>query len=220
MVALFVAITFVLFIVIDILVLKAQRKKHPAFQTSLTAVFNKKSFNFPEKIFVSPGHTWAKVLQDGLVKIGIDDFAVKALGKISITDIAQKDTIIKRGDVILQAAFGRKKVAFRSPLEGIIKSVNSDIIGKLVTDPYNTNWGLVVAPSKGEENFKYLKTGDELVKWLKEEVTRLKDFLSSNMPKLELAGATMHDGGNIVEGAVSNINEEGIHDFEKEFLTF
>jgi glycine cleavage system H lipoate-binding protein len=200
--------------------LKAQRKKHPAFDLSPIAVFNKSSLLYPEKFFVSPGHTWAQILQDGLVKIGIDDFVLKALGKLSIADLAKENTIVKKGDIVLQGTFGRKKVAFRSPIDGVVKTANKEIIGKLVNDPYKKSWGLIISPTNIEENFKSLKSGNELVEWLKEEFIRLKDFLSISMPKLELAGVTMHDGGNIVEGAVANINEDGVHDFEKEFLTF
>jgi len=220
MTALFVVFTFVLFIIIDIIVLKAQRKKHPAFDLSPIVVFNKSSLLHPEKFFVSSGHTWAQILQDGLVKIGIDDFVLKALGKLSIIDIAKENTVVKKGDIVLQGAFGRKRVTFRSPIDGVVKTANKEIIGKLVNDPYKKNWGLILAPTNIEENFKSLKSGKELVEWLKEEFIRLKDFLSISIPKLELPGVTMHDGGNIVEGAVANINEEGVHNFEKEFLTF
>jgi glycine cleavage system H lipoate-binding protein len=219
MTALFVVLTFILFILIDILVLRAQKKKHPAFDQSSVAVFNKRSFILPERLYISPGHTWVQKLSDGLVKIGIDDFALKALGELSIINLMKENTNIKKGDVALQAAFGRKKISFRSPIDGVVKSENKEIVGKLLNDPYKKGWGLIISPTNLEENLKSLRTGDEVVKWLKGEFIRLKDFLSLNMPKLELTGVTMQDGGNIVEGAVANINEEGIQNFEKEFLT-
>ncbi len=219
MVALFVAITFILFIVIDIFVLKVQRKKHPALVNSAYSVFNKKSFHLPEGILVSKGHTWAKILKDGLVEIGIDDFATKALGKLSIISLAKEGTEIKSGDIIFQAAVGRKGIKFRSPVDGYIKTANSDLIGKILDNPYG-NWGITVIPAGIEKNKINLFEGKQLTEWLKNEMERLKDFLSLNSAKVELAGVTMHDGGNIMEGAVANINEDGIQSFEKEFLTF
>lgn len=41
---------------------------------------NTQGFSIPGGIFVSEGHTWASVGQDGDVRIGIDDFAKKAIG--------------------------------------------------------------------------------------------------------------------------------------------
>jgi glycine cleavage system H lipoate-binding protein len=220
MTALFVVLTFVLFIIIDILVLKFQKKKHPAFENAPISVFNKKGLLFPENILISKGHTWVQILQGGLVKIGIDDFVMKALGKLSIIDIVKENTVVKKGDIIFQGAVGRKRVSFRSPIEGTIKMVNKETIGKLLNDPYENSWGIILSPINMEENLNTLKSGNELTEWLRSEFIRLKEFLSNRIPKLELAGATMHDGGNIIEGAVSNISEDGIQDFEKEFLTY
>jgi glycine cleavage system H lipoate-binding protein len=220
MTALFVVFTFILFILADILVLRMQNKKHPAFENSPISVFNKKNISFPKAIHISKGHTWAKLLKDGFIKIGIDDFVIKALGKISIINIVNENTNIKKGDIVFQGAVGSERVSFRSPIEGTIKTVNKKIIGKIISDPYENDWGLVLSPSGNQENFKSLKSGDELAKWLKDEFIRLKDFLSKNQPKLELVGTTYYDGGNIVEGAVAKISEDGIQDFEKEFLVF
>ncbi len=219
MVALFVAITFILFIAVDILILKAQRKKHPALYNPEYSVFNKRSFHLPAELLLSKGHTWIKVLKDGIVEVGIDDFITKALGKLSVINLAKEGTEIKTGDVILQAVIDKKSINFRSPINGLVKKVNSSLIGQTIEDPY-TNWGITVIPAGIEKDKNNLMEGKQLADWLRNEVVRLKDFLSLHSPKEGLVGITMHDGGNIVEGAVSNIDEKGLEDFEKEFLTF
>jgi len=219
MVALFVAITFILFIAVDILILKAQRKKHPALYNPEYSVFNKRSFHLPAELLLSKGHTWIKILKDGIVEVGIDDFITKALGKLSVINLAKEGAEIKTGDVILQAVIDKKSINFRSPINGLVKKVNSSLIGQTIEDPY-TNWGITVIPAGIEKDKNNLMEGKQLADWLRNEVVRLKDFLSLHTPKVGLAGVTMHDGGNIVEGAVANIDEKGIEDFEKEFLTF
>ncbi|MGE5400295.1 MAG: hypothetical protein ACM3S2_07815 [Ignavibacteriales bacterium] len=220
MVALFVVLTFVLFIVVDIFVLKAQRKSHPALTKSPGAVFNKGSISHPELVYVSKGHTWIQPLTDGTARVGIDDFVLKALGKLSITKIAPEQSRVKRGETILEGTCGNTSVSFRSPVDGTVKSVNKGILNKTLSEPYQSGWGLVISLSNWEGNLKDLKTGTTLNSWLKDEVSRLKDFLAVSSLKPELAGITMHDGGNIVEGAVSNIDAESMKNFEKEFLTF
>jgi len=219
MVAVFVVITFIVFILADIFILKAQKKKHPAFEPSSSPVFNKRTLVLPQGIFISPGHTWALVNKDGTADIGIDDMIFKALGKISISDIAGQGDLVKKGDVILKGIAGGKSFSFRSPFNGIIQKVNSDLIGKEVSDPYS-NWTVQLKPSRYNEDVKDLKTGPKLVDWLNHEFNRFKEFLNANLMKPELVGHTMLDGGNIVEGAVAQIDMDAQNKFEQEFLTF
>lgn len=220
MVALFVLFTFIIFIVVDIVVLKLQKKNHPAFEETVTkAVFNKKSILVPENIYISKGHTWVEQLKDGSAKIGIDDLVMKALGRITLANITEEGKRIKYGDVILSGNLDGKKFNFRSPVDGVVKTINKDLSAKQIDNPYK-EWGLTVEPENLGKNLKNLKSGDELIHWLKDEFNKLKEFLGSYPIKPELAGITMHDGGNIVEGAVANINNEGLEKFETEFLTF
>jgi len=55
---------------------------------------------------------------------------------------------------------------------------------------------------------------------MKSEFRRLKDFLSFNSFKAEPIGATMYDGGNVVEGVVSDFDDDLVVEFEENFLTF
>lgn len=220
MVAIFVLLTFITFIVIDHIVLKLQNKKHPAFiDNTPKAVFNKGSIFSPENVFVSRGHTWAELLKDGTVKIGIDDIIVKALGKFKLNFISGEGTVVKQGDAVINGTFNGVNFKFRTPVDGKIKKINNDLTGKFIDDPFS-QWGIIVEPDNFEKNKKSLKTGEELSKWLKDEFSRLKDFLGHHPVKPELAGITMHDGGNIIEGALVNVSSEGLKSFETEFLTF
>ena len=223
MVAIFVLITFLLFIGIDFLVLKAQRKKHPALQTSSTiadiAVFTKEMFRAPLDIFLSKGHTWAQKSDSGLIKVGIDEFVLNALGKVAIIKTAEVGQSVKKGDVLFESSVDNKNLTFRSPVHGTVKFINPIILNKKITDPYGDDWGLLLASEDFSEVKDSMITGANIKKFLRDEFSRLKDFLHSHTLKPELAGATMYDGGNVVEGAVSSITAQGLDEFEKDFLT-
>ena len=223
MVAIFVLITFLLFIAIDWLVLKSQKKKHPAFDGSSSiadiAVLTKEIFRAPLEIFLSKGHTWAQKNDYGLIKIGIDEFILKALGKIAIVKTAETGQIVKKGDVIFEAAVDDKVLNFYSPVQGTIKFINPAILNKKITDPYGDDWGVLMASENFSEVKNSLFTGIEIKKFLGNEFSRLKDFLHQHTLRPELVGATMFDGGNVVEGAVSSLTKNGIEEFEKDFLT-
>ncbi len=224
MVAIFVLFTFLLFIAIDMVVLKAQKKKHPAFQGSSPiadiAVFTKEIFQAPLELFLSKGHTWAQKNEYGLIKVGIDEFILKALGKIALTKTAEAGQSVKKGDVVFEGSVNNKVLKFRSPVEGTVKFINPNILNKKITDPYGDDWGVLLAANNFAEEKNSLITGNELKTFLSNEFSRLKDFLHAHTLRPELAGATMLDGGNVVEGAVSSITEKGIEEFENDFLNF
>lgn len=223
MVALFVVLTFLFFILIDLIVLKAQKKKHPAFEPSNKhlmerLVFDYSTLSVPNDIYLSKGHTWAQKNQYGLIKVGVDEFVVKTLGNFSITNIKEPGAIIKKGDIIFEGNSNNHHFKFRSPVDGEIKFINPGIIGKIMKDPYGDDWSVSMLAPEYETNKSQLFSGDELSTWMKKEFKRLREFLGTHTVKPELAGVTMQDGGNVVEGALSMVAEEGVIDFENEFL--
>jgi glycine cleavage system H protein len=222
MVALFVVLTFLFFILVDLIVLKAQKKKHPAFEPSNylaeRLVFDFNTISVPRDIYISKGHTWAKKNEYGLIKIGVDDFVVKSLGNFSITKIIEPGSSIKKGDIIFEGNSNSHHFKFRSPVDGEIKFINPGIIGKKMTDPYGDDWSVLMLAPEYDVNKYQLFSGEELKFWMKKEFKRLREFLGAHTVKPELAGVTMQDGGNIVEGALLLVADEGVKDFEKEFL--
>ena len=119
MVAIFVLTLFLLFISVDLIVLKTQGKYHPAFEPSSpqfdSSIFDRNSFPIPSNIFFSKGHTWLKRNNDGLISIGIDEFGMMALGALSIFNCAQAGKELKRGEMIFEGAYGNKRAKFLSP---------------------------------------------------------------------------------------------------------
>ncbi len=93
MVALYVLLGFVLLILIDAFVIKAEKKYHPAFKKNYEIIenilFDNISVTVPADSYISKGHTWAELQGNGLVKIGVDEFALKTIGKFIVTNIAK-----------------------------------------------------------------------------------------------------------------------------------
>ncbi|NUM80993.1 hypothetical protein HUU42_09320 [bacterium] len=220
MVALFVVLTFIFFIILDILITKAQKQTHPALSSVYNApVFDRHSLVVPSEVFLSKGHTWAKVMRDGFVKVGIDGFIAKALGRLFVTHMVPIGTRVKQGDVIMLAWVGRSNLQFRSPVDGVVESVNPELTGVGLKNGYSKQWGVMIRPTNLMDNIRSLKYGQEMTDWMRTEFNRLKDFLGSHTPQVAMAGVTMQDGGTVMEGAVSMINDEGVKDFQNEFLT-
>lgn len=218
MVIILLIVSIVIMVLIDIFIIRAKSAKL-ATAIASPSVFNRKSLLAPEGFHFSKGHVWAKSLGGDKIKAGIDDFVVHALGKILVSEIAPEGSKIKKGDVLMKGIFDSKSVHFFSPVEGTVDSVNKDLVGKYLSDPYNNDWGLVIKTDNADNALSPLFMGANAVSWMKGEFRKLKDFLVMNSVKTELAGVTMYDGGNVMEGAVSKLDNNSVKDFEAMFLS-
>lgn len=222
MVAIFVLVVFLSLLTIDLIVLKIQGKYHPAFEPSLSQydfpIYDGKIITIPSNLFFSKGHTWLKKNKDGLLEIGVDPFGTTALGALSIQKCAESGEEIKRGSMIFEGSYGNKTVKFLSPVNGIVKSINTDIIGKEISDPYK-DWGVQLISKDSTENGDLFFTEGEALKWMKKEFIKLKGFITDNSPNVELAGETMYDGGLLSNDAITLLVNKSVNDFEKEFLS-
>jgi glycine cleavage system H lipoate-binding protein len=222
MVAIFVLTMFLFFLSVDLIVLKIQGKYHPAFEPSYiqfdSSLFGKSSFFIPSDISFSKGHTWLKKDNKGLISIGIDEFGSMALGPVSILNCAAIGKELKRGEMIFEGAYGNRKVKFLSPINGIVKSVNENIFGKKISNPYET-WGVQIVSDDFSKNKEMFVTGKEAFNWLKKESIKLKDFIVNHSLRTDLAGTTMLDGGSLSNDTISLLVDNSVNDFEKEFLS-
>jgi glycine cleavage system H lipoate-binding protein len=223
MVALSVLLGFVLLLICDYVVLRAEKKIHPAFVKNYKIIdsvaFNNLSVTIPADTFVSKGHTWAKPDKNGMVKVGVDEFITKSMGDFVITNTAPNGILLNEGDPVIEARLGGKKVVFRSPVGGQVILQNHDLPGKRIDDPFNEDWGVIIKTQEFQQFSKKLRINEEVIEWMKGELIRFKSYLQERLSDPKLAGVTMFDGGHIVEGVVSRLDNESIEIYEKEFLS-
>ena len=136
MVALSALVIFVIILITDIFVLKAGKKRHPAFIKNYKIVdvdlFDREGITIPVDTYISKGHTYAEFIDDKTIKIGIDDFISSSLGEFKIEKIAAKGSVVKEGDIILSAKVGNNLVSFASPVSGTVKVVNDRLLGNSI----------------------------------------------------------------------------------------
>ena len=222
MVAIFVLAAFLLFIAVDLIVLKVQGKYHPAFEPAYRqvdlSIFDRNSFTIPSNIYFSKGHTWLQKTKEGLFNIGIDAFANMALGKLSIIICVAEGESLRRGEVVFEGTYGNRKVKFLSPVNGEVKFVNRNIVGETISDPYK-QWGVRILPTDFSENSKDLISGKKASIWMTNEFSKLKNFLENDLFETATVGTTMYDGGSLSKDASIALSDKSIADFEKEFLS-
>jgi len=97
-------------------------------------------------------HEWAKE-EDGLVYIGITDFAQNALGDIVFVELPEEGKKVKAGDQLAVIESVKTASDVYSPVSGTVVKVNnalSDAPELLNEDPYE-NWIAAVDPDDLDE---------------------------------------------------------------------
>jgi glycine cleavage system H lipoate-binding protein len=162
--------------------------------------------------FHSPAHTWATVEESGMARVGIDDFAIRAIGRPDRVEVPKAGTIVTKGEPLFTAMKNGRRITFASPLTGRVEERNA--AASLRGAP---SWLVRLAPGRLAEELKLLKVGEEAMAWLAAEVSRFREFLVDGM-KAQTVPATLPDGGLPAEGVLSILPVEVWESFEDEFL--
>jgi CheY-like chemotaxis protein len=137
----------------------------------------------PGGAFVAPGHTWAQIETTGEAVVGLDDFGRKLVDRIERVELPAPGTVVKRGDVLFLLRRGPDRLRVRSPLGGVVESINTQLQHDpklLLQSPYDRGWVCVLRPSDLAGELPGLRIGKPVVAWYHKEVARLRQELPPN----------------------------------------
>ncbi len=106
----------------------------------------------PDDLRYAENHEWARMLEDGTVRVGISDYAQDALGDIVFIDLPEVGTEFGAGDSFGEVESTKSVSEVYAPVRGSIVAANSalDDTPELVnSDPYGDGWFIVIAPVDG-----------------------------------------------------------------------
>ena len=104
-------------------------------------------FQVPENVRYHAGHTWALSESRELVRIGMDDFASKLIGKIESIALPQRGRWVRQGQKIWTIFRDGKSVDMVSPIEGTVTDINEAVVKNpelARKDPYGEGWLVTV----------------------------------------------------------------------------
>jgi len=239
MVVLLVVATIIMFVLVDLAIQSYEAKKQGklvyageknafvaeeiqlAGSTRAIRGFSENSYRIPMGVFFHKGHTWANILISGYVKVGIDDFVQRSLGRIDEVDLPPIGREVKQGEKVFSIKQGNRKAVFQSPIDGVVCSVNHMLLDQpdaIKKDPYTYGWLCAIKPSNLSENIRSMKVAKEAALWLKSEVQRFKETMMARSLGLCPDFATIQDGGEIIDGLLEYLDNESWATFEKNFL--
>lgn len=221
MTVLLVLLTFLTFLLIDYFSSRkpvairtaaraSDRSGQPRLAPSLVG-----GFSVPEKLRYHPGHTWALGESPTLVRIGMDEFASKLIGKLERIALPQRGKWIRQGQKIWTLYRNGAAVDMVSPIEGSIVDINEAAINDPEVarkDPYGEGWLVTVQSPDAKTNFRNLLGGAMARWWTEESASRLQ----RRMPMA--LGALAQDGGVAMDDLADQLPDENWTALAKEFF--
>jgi glycine cleavage system H lipoate-binding protein len=131
----------------------------------------------PGGVFLSPGHTWARLGAAGNVWVGLDDFARRALRRIERVDLPAIGTRVHRGGLLFVARRGDEIVRLAAPVSGEVTQVNEQVQrdpALMLESPYDRGWVCQLRPSDLAGELSGLRIGKPVIAWYQDEVLRLR----------------------------------------------
>jgi len=221
MTVIMVLLTFAIFLSIDYVrghkQLARQSDAQPARRPSVSQVVPAfvAGFEVPENVRYHAGHTWALAESRELVRVGMDDFASKLIGKIESITLPQRGRWVRQGQKLWTIFRDGKSVDMVSPIEGTITDVNEAVARNpelARKDPYGEGWLVTVQAPDSKLNFRNLLSGTLARLWTEDSALRLR----SRMPAL--AGAVAQDGGVAVDDLTALMPNQDWATVAKEFF--
>jgi len=226
MVALFVILTIVGFILMDSIVqwAEARHEQSPARSPRPLGLFPAPAIetaSIPAGLFLDEGHTWVRLEPSGRTIIGMDEFVRRAIGRTSAVRLPDIGTPVRRGDPLFVLFQDGRQAVIRAPLDGVVEAVNTQFARHPETgrrDPYEEGWICIVKPKNLAAHLRHLFVAEEAHAWLRTEIERFKEFLSLRPISQTALGHVLQDGGQWTEGVLELMDEESWDEFARTFL--
>lgn len=174
-----------------------------------------KGFKVPMGYYFHKGHTWVRIESGGYIRVGMDDFVGRLLGKADAMDLPLTGNELG----IDKVGWGLKReenlADILSPVDGVIMEVNSKLRDKpelANQEPYEEGWLFMVHTPDIKGTAKKLMGESKSVEWMNGEVNKLENMIE------EVAGPLAADGGYLAEDIFGNIPDLSWENLTKAFL--
>jgi glycine cleavage system H lipoate-binding protein len=202
------------------------RNKHSMIEgddIEITPALNGNSILAPRGLYYDKTHTWAFMEQDGMVKIGIDDFIKHVTGPITQLKMKSPGEKVRKGEKILTVIRDGKQLNLHSPVSGFIRKQNESLLttpSKINTAQFAEAWVYQIEPANWLREVSFMFMFDKYREWLEDEFTRLRDFLavSANSNTVVYQHIVLQDGGELKDNVLADLGPEVWEDFQSRFI--
>lgn len=230
MVAIFVVLMFVGFILVDLIVQKLEARRaaassQPAGRATVEAGTLAGApwapWAVPDGIRISEGHAWFRRDSEGNFVAGADVLIAHALGAVTRVVLPPVGKRVQAGDALALLERDGRAVTLASPTTGRVIAVNrrlDDQPSFVAEAPYDNGWICALAPECPQAEIENAPWGEAAAAWLRGEFERFREFISARVAPDMALGFTSQDGGAPAPGALAQLDAAVWSVFEREFL--
>jgi glycine cleavage system H lipoate-binding protein len=174
-----------------------------------------KGFEVPIGYYFHNGHTWARIESGGYIRIGLDDFSLKLLGKADAFDLPLMGKELDMNKIGWGLRRKDNQADVLSPVNGVIAEVNSTVRENpelANREPYGEGWLFMVRTPDIKKAANALMTDTQGLEWINDEVVKLEGMIE------DIAGPLVADGGFLQEDIFGNIPDLGWKNLTRTFL--
>jgi len=215
MVALFVALMFIGFVLLDLIVQRLQARR-----ATLSAALGL-PWQVPKDFYLSEGHTWLHPEPSLGLRVGADALVAHALGAVENVILPKLGELVKSGQTLFQLQFHGYDLKLSSSVTGQVTALNPGL-GKrpdlVAQDPYGSGWICAITPTRTNGGSVGTRSGSKAAGWLEQEFHRFREFLSLQVSPDPVLSVSYPDGGLPAVGSLTHLGSDGWRAFEVEFL--
>ena len=177
-------------------------------------------FTIPGGVFISDAHCWLNLTQEGMARIGIDDFAKKVIGHIDDVELPNIGRVIKKNQVLFTVKQGNRPIPFKTPVSGKIVKINSDLpkdIDDLDITSYGKNWICTIDADNLDNDLKNLKIGKSAISFFQEEIQNCQSHIKELWRKKDHDKGIASTNGKII-GAVEKLDDTELGNIISKFF--
>jgi CheY-like chemotaxis protein/glycine cleavage system H lipoate-binding protein len=171
--------------------------------------FIRGEFSIPGGVFIAKNHTWFSINQEGMTKIGMDDFAKKLIGKIDSIELPNLGMHVKAGQPLFMAKQGNRSVTFNSPVTGKVSHVNTllkEDLSTLDMTPYEMNWVCALDADNIDNEIKGTTIGKSAVALFQDDIEKFK-YIMKDLLKSEKREGEYVEEGQIYIGQLEKLSD-------------
>jgi len=119
------------------------------------------SYQFPDNLNYADTHVYI-LEENGLLKIGVSEFAIDQLGDIVFVELADEGATLEKGETFGTIESVKAVEEVYLPFSGEIVSVNESVVDNpelLQNDPVGEGWLIIIKPDS-KVSFDDLMTSD------------------------------------------------------------
>jgi glycine cleavage system H lipoate-binding protein len=172
-------------------------------------------FRLPSRLYYHPGHSWVLPDADGVMRVGMDDFAQKLIGTASALELPEVGARLRQGQHGWSVVAAGKHLELLSPVDGEVVARNEAALrspGIVNQDPYDAGWLLEIRPARPKPTLKSLLHGKLAETWMALTEGDLRRHMSGDL------GLVLQDGGFPVSGIARELSPDEWDKVAGEFL--